>query len=137
MESPDHVSLIRLISSGLVLKTPIMYCISCRGVAGGVVSQNAFQVHFHLVDEFGVPNQHRVDNVSGNIVSVLQAGAFFGALGSAPISGEFNTFVSDESVLKLFRSTDWSQIHIACVLNYFYRRRSEYCRLQLVSARVL
>ena len=26
--------------------------------------------------------------VSANVVSVLQAGAFFGALGSAPISGE-------------------------------------------------
>lgn len=42
-------------------------------------------------------DQHRVDNVSGNVVSVLQAGAFFGALGSAPISGEpfFVLFIFD------------------------------------------
>ena len=62
---------------------------SHRGVAGGVVSQKAFQAHFHLVEEDGTTNQSRVDNVSGNVVSVLQAGAFFGALGSAPISGMF------------------------------------------------
>ena len=55
-----------------------------------MVSQKAFLEHFHLVHEDGTPNQSRVDNVSGNVVSVLQAGAFFGALGSAPISGMSN-----------------------------------------------
>jgi hypothetical protein len=35
----------------------------------------------------GPANQSRIDNVSANVVSVLQGGAFFGALSSAPISG--------------------------------------------------
>ena len=32
--------------------------------------------------------QKRIDEVSSNVVAVLQAGAFFGALGSAPVSCE-------------------------------------------------
>lgn len=52
-----------------------------RGVAGGVVSQPAFQ------DHFGLSDKSKITNLSGNVVSVLQAGAFFGALGSAPVSG--------------------------------------------------
>ncbi|KAI5119252.1 hypothetical protein M0805_008803 [Coniferiporia weirii] len=55
------------------------------GVAGSVVSQAAFQNHF-LAGPDGVINKNDVTNLSGNVVSVLQAGAFFGALGSAPIS---------------------------------------------------
>ncbi|KAL5513847.1 hypothetical protein ACEPAG_2608 [Sanghuangporus baumii] len=55
------------------------------GVAGGVVNAKTFQEHF-LADENGNISDSRVTNTSGNIVSVLQAGAFFGALGSAPIS---------------------------------------------------
>ncbi|KAH8109651.1 general substrate transporter [Phellopilus nigrolimitatus] len=58
------------------------------GVAGGVVSQKAFQEHF-LADENGNIAASTVTNVSSNVVSVLQAGAFFGALGSAPISARF------------------------------------------------
>jgi MFS family permease len=57
------------------------------GIAGGVVSQLEFQKAFGLVDETGKVNKARVTEVSSNVVSVLQAGAFFGALGSAPISG--------------------------------------------------
>jgi MFS family permease len=49
------------------------------GIAGGVVSSSYFQ------GAFGVAKGD-VDDVSSNVVSVLQAGAFFGALGSAPIS---------------------------------------------------
>lgn len=51
------------------------------GIAGGVVTQKAFK------DEFlpGATQAH-VDAVSQNVVSVLQAGAFFGALGSIPIT---------------------------------------------------
>ncbi|TDL14168.1 MFS general substrate transporter, partial [Rickenella mellea] len=56
------------------------------GVAGSVVSQLAFQEHFGLVGPDGKANKTKVANLSGNVVSVLQAGAFFGALGSAPIS---------------------------------------------------
>jgi len=35
----------------------------------------------------GTANTLRKDHISGVIVSVLQAGAFFGALASAPVSG--------------------------------------------------
>lgn len=31
--------------------------------------------------------QSRIDDVSANVVSALQGGAFFGALSSAPVSG--------------------------------------------------
>ncbi|KAH9940143.1 general substrate transporter [Epithele typhae] len=56
------------------------------GIGGGVVSQNYFKEHFGLLNPDGSPNPHKSDQVSSNVVSVLQAGAFFGALGSAPIS---------------------------------------------------
>ena len=58
------------------------------GIGGGVVSQDYFKTHFGLVNADGSTNQAKSDAVSSNVVSVLQAGAFFGALGSAPISGE-------------------------------------------------
>lgn len=61
--------------------------LACSGVAGGVVSQEYFQLQFGLRTG-GTVDQARVDALSSNVVSVLQAGAFFGALGSAPISGE-------------------------------------------------
>ena len=47
------------------------------------MSQDYFAQHFGF---FG--NKKKGDDISSNVVSVLQAGAFFGALGSAPISGE-------------------------------------------------
>lgn len=49
------------------------------GIAGGVVTQKTFQTAFSV-------KPSDVNTVSANVVSVLQAGAFFGALGSAPIS---------------------------------------------------
>jgi MFS family permease len=51
------------------------------GIAGGVVTQTGFQKDFGY---YG--NTKRKNDVSSNVVSVLQAGAFFGALFSAPIS---------------------------------------------------
>ena len=57
------------------------------GVAGGVVDQKYFQLAFGLRTEDSV-DTNRVNALSSNVVSVLQAGAFFGALGSAPLSGE-------------------------------------------------
>lgn len=42
-----------------------------------------FRSHFGIAG-----NQKQIDAVSSNVVSVLQAGAFFGALISAPISCE-------------------------------------------------
>lgn len=52
------------------------------GVAGGIVTQKAFK------DNFGLTNAttSHVNAVSSNVVSVLQGGAFFGALGSIPLS---------------------------------------------------
>ncbi|KAF5376018.1 hypothetical protein D9757_008838 [Collybiopsis confluens] len=58
------------------------------GIAGGVVSQETFQRHFGMFPN-GVKDSKKVTEVSSNVVSVLQAGAFFGALGSAPISAWF------------------------------------------------
>ncbi|KAJ3562586.1 hypothetical protein NP233_g9479 [Leucocoprinus birnbaumii] len=51
------------------------------GIGGGVVSNPYFQQHFGVSG-----NQKKIDAVSSNVVAVLQAGAFFGAIGSAPIS---------------------------------------------------
>ena len=60
----------------------------CSGVGGGVVSQTYFQIHFGITDEDGNnQDKRKADNINSNVVSVLQAGAFFGALGSAPLSG--------------------------------------------------
>ena len=58
------------------------------GIGGGVVSQPYFKEHFGLLNSDGTVDKKKSDNVSSNVVSVLQAGAFFGALGSAPLSGE-------------------------------------------------
>ena len=57
------------------------------GVGGGVVAQDYFKSHFGITDANGHTDPKKSDNVSSNVVSVLQAGAFFGALGSAPLSG--------------------------------------------------
>lgn len=53
-------------------------------LSGGVVNNKFFQSHFGIAG-----NQKQIDAVSSNVVSVLQAGAFFGALGSAPVSCEW------------------------------------------------
>ena len=42
---------------------------------------------YGLKNPDGTTNKARKDHISGVIVSVLQAGAFFGALTSAPLSG--------------------------------------------------
>ena len=43
---------------------------------------------FGLKNADGTTNTSRKDHISSVVVSVLQAGAFFGALTSAPLSGE-------------------------------------------------
>lgn len=55
------------------------------GIAGGIVTAAYFQQEFGFIEN-GKKNQHRIDDLSSNVVAVLQAGAFFGALGSAPMS---------------------------------------------------
>ncbi len=57
------------------------------GVGGGVVSQDYFKSHFGITDPAGNTDKKKSDNINSNVVSVLQAGAFFGALASAPLSG--------------------------------------------------
>ncbi|KAJ7069309.1 general substrate transporter [Mycena amicta] len=58
------------------------------GVAGAVVSSSFFQQSFGLLGSDGKVDTHKSNAISSNVVSVLQAGAFFGALGSAPISAK-------------------------------------------------
>ncbi|OCB83889.1 sugar transporter [Sanghuangporus baumii] len=52
------------------------------GVAGSVIAQDYFKQHF-LANPDGTVDSHKATSLSANVVS---AGAFFGALGSAPIS---------------------------------------------------
>ncbi|KAF8551962.1 general substrate transporter [Imleria badia] len=59
------------------------------GIAGGVVSQTYFETHFGIIKPDGSVNKSQDVTISSNVVSVLQAGAFFGALGSAPLSARF------------------------------------------------
>lgn len=58
------------------------------GAAGSVVTQTYFETQFGILKD-GKINTSEVDNISLNVVSVLQAGAFFDALGSAWFSGKF------------------------------------------------
>ena len=58
------------------------------GIAGGVVSNPFFLSEFGLIDANGKTDVAKSNAVSSNVVSVLQAGAFFGALGSAPVSAK-------------------------------------------------
>lgn len=56
------------------------------GIGGGVIAQDLFMRKYGLKNPDGTTNQSRKDHVSAVIVSVLQAGAFFGAMTSAPVS---------------------------------------------------
>lgn len=64
------------------------------GVAGGVVQSTYFQIKFGVRPAEGPVKQSRIDDVSANVVSALQGGAFFGALSSAPVSGVSCVFSS-------------------------------------------
>lgn len=78
--------------SGIAYENSVLTVKICcwfrRVTSGGVVSAPYFLEHFGLIDPNGSNNTAKVDAVSSNVVSVLQAGAFFGALGSAPLSGK-------------------------------------------------
>ena len=58
--------------------------------SGGVVSAPYFLEHFGLINTDGSKNVSKINDVSSNVVSVLQVGALFGALGSAPLSGNYS-----------------------------------------------
>lgn len=66
------------------------------GVAGGVVIQPFFKENFGIADD-----PKKAADVSSNVVAILQAGAFFGALGSIPVTeryGRRNTLFAFSSV---------------------------------------
>ena len=71
----------------LLICRSIQSTISISGVAGGIVQSKYFQIKFGVRPAEGPAEQSRIDNVSANVVSVLQGGAFFGAISSAPVSG--------------------------------------------------
>ena len=52
------------------------------------MAQDLFMEKYGLKNADGTTNNSRKDHVSAAIVSLLQAGAFFGALTSAPVSGK-------------------------------------------------
>ncbi|KAI9063795.1 general substrate transporter [Trametes sanguinea] len=56
------------------------------GVGGGVVAQDYFKSEFGITAYTGAAQKKKSDEISSNVVSVLQAGAFFGAIASAPLS---------------------------------------------------
>lgn len=96
------------------------------GIAGGVVSQANFQKHFGMWPN-GVENKAQVTAVSSNVVSVLQAGAFFGALGSAPISGMGLTpSPLPNSPLNCVLRQVWTKMDSCWLHLYFCYRRSKY-----------
>ncbi|KAF7370082.1 General substrate transporter [Mycena sanguinolenta] len=72
------------------------------GIAGGVVSAPFFIQQFGLLNSDGTTNKQRNTDVSSNVVSVLQAGAFFGALGSAPISAKIGRRLTLQAFTMIF-----------------------------------
>ncbi|KAF7299830.1 Sugar transporter [Mycena chlorophos] len=62
--------------------------------SGAVVSSSFFEESFGLLNADGKLNTSKSNAISSNVVSVLQAGAFFGALVSAPISSKIGRRVT-------------------------------------------
>ncbi|KAK0500131.1 general substrate transporter [Armillaria luteobubalina] len=77
---PEYSGLAFVVYWGIVL---FGYNIS---VGGGIVNHPYFQHHFGMYNANGTKNTHKVNSISSNVVSSFQAGAYFGALGSVPIS---------------------------------------------------
>jgi hypothetical protein len=75
--------------------------IKTAATRGGVVSAPYFLEQFGLINPDGSQNVSKVNDVSSNVISVLQAGAFFGALGSAPLSGNYSISVNGPKALLL------------------------------------
>jgi hypothetical protein len=82
------LAMIRVYTAPLQQNRPIDY-FSASGIAGGIVQSTYFQIRFGVRPAEGPAEQSRIDNVSANVVSVLQGGAFFGAISSAPVSGGY------------------------------------------------
>lgn len=60
---------------------------------------------YGLKNPDGTTNTSRKDHVSAVIVSVLQAGAFFGAVTSAPVSGEY---IQIDETMPAFELRSWN-----------------------------
>jgi hypothetical protein len=81
----------RVYTTPLQQSRPIDY-FTVSGITGGIVQSKYFQIRFGVRPAEGPAEQSRIDNVSANVVSVLQGGAFFGAISSAPVSGGYCVF---------------------------------------------
>src|SRR5258707_541595 len=85
---------------------------------------------YGLKNPDGTANKSKKDHISGVIVSVLQAGAFFGALTSAPLSGtdsQFNRIIQAlESSHRCMDSPFREEENPSSVLCYLLCRRCEY-----------
>ncbi|KIY46566.1 general substrate transporter [Fistulina hepatica ATCC 64428] len=57
-------------------------------VSGAIVDSDIFMKSFNIMNADGTENIGRDTSISSNVVSFVQAGAFFGALGSAPVSAK-------------------------------------------------
>ncbi|KAH8725502.1 general substrate transporter [Phaeosphaeriaceae sp. PMI808] len=94
------------------------------GLIGGVLTMNAFQKSFNLD-----PRSKNFANLQGNIVSVLQAGCFFGALASFYVSDTFGRkkaiiiadiiFIIGSLVQTLIFGGNLSQLYVGRVIGGF------------------
>jgi len=73
--------------------------------SGGVVGNTYFKSRFGILGDIAQENA-----VASNVVAVLQAGAFFGALGSAPISGGSTFSFFSCSFPEQSSSQDWEEM---------------------------
>lgn len=84
---------------------------------------------YGLKNPDGTANKSRKDHISAAVVSVLQAGAFFGALTSAPISGTFVQFnetrIGLDSHYRYANSLLWKEENPSSILHYLLGRCCE------------
>jgi len=73
--------------------------------SGGVVGNTYFKSKFGILG-----NTAQENAVASNVVAVLQAGAFFGALGSAPISGRSLFSFFSRSFSEQLKSQGWKEV---------------------------
>lgn len=99
-------------------------CLTFSSVGGGIVNHPYFQHHFGMYNADGTKNTHKVNNISSNVVSSFQAGAFFGALGSVPISRKPLSLTSSIRKFHFRISKTWKNIHVVRVLSSLLYRCS-------------
>ena len=95
------------------------------------MSSKHFKEAFGIIKD-GVEDTHKSNEVSSNVVSVLQAGAFFGALGSAPLSGALLDHLARVRFgLTLLSSARWTEEHFVAVQLGVRRWRCAYTILYM------